>query len=64
MKSTKTAKFIVLEKFPLYSKPDRSKNHTSTFYYLLFVKMEFYFYLEKTGAAGPFLPALILMYLV
>ena len=41
------------------------KNHTSTFlYYLLFVKMGFYFFtLRKTGlaktiAAGPFLPAL------
>ena len=30
------------------NKPNKSKNHTSNFlYYLLFVKMEFYFYLDK-----------------
>ena len=44
-----------------YNKPNKFKNHTSTFvYYLVFVKIVFHFYLgpAKTRAAGLFLPAL------
>ena len=52
-----------------YNKPNRSKNHTSTFvYYLPFCKNRVLFYLEKkngvtkTRAAGPLSPALLLLY--
>ena len=35
-----------------YNKPNKSKNHTDTFvYYLLLVKMECYFYLEKNWSS-------------
>ena len=47
------------------NQPNKSKNHTSTFLYcLLFVKMDLLFFTlrktgpAKTGAAGPFPPAL------
>ena len=51
--------------YSLYNKLNKSKNHTSTFvYHLLFVKLEFYFHLEKTGlaktgVAGLILPSLL-----